>query len=156
MLYFAYGSNMDCSQMRTRCPSASFIGIAKFPNHKIDFTRKSTRRGCGVADVVRQDGAAVWGVVYEITDSDLAQLDKDEGYREGRPASANSYVREQRQVLLNGNEGNPLSAWTYIANPQPNPPLANADYKALLVNSAKFWRLPADYLQQLENIRTVR
>ena len=89
MLYFAYGSNMDCAQIRTRCPSASFIGIAKLPNHKIAFTRKSTRRGCGVADVVRQDGAGVWGVVYEITDSDLAQLDKDEGYREGRPDSAN-------------------------------------------------------------------
>ena len=155
MLYFAYGSNLDCTQMRTRCPSASFIGIAKLPNHKIAFTRKSTRRGCGVADVVRQDSAAVWGVVYEITDSDPPQLDKDEGFREGRSAPANSYMREQRQVLLTGKEANPLSVWLYIANPQPNPPLPNADYKALLVTSARFWRLPAEYLQQLEDIRTL-
>jgi len=27
LLYFAYGSNLDWSQMKKRCPSAEFVGI---------------------------------------------------------------------------------------------------------------------------------
>ena len=31
-LYFAYGSNMDMQQMRSRCPSARFIGLSNIKN----------------------------------------------------------------------------------------------------------------------------
>ena len=72
---FAYGSNMDCEQMRERCPSTRFVCVAKLPNHRLAFTRKSTRRNCGVADAVKAEGNEVWGVVYEIDDIDLPKLD---------------------------------------------------------------------------------
>jgi hypothetical protein len=66
MLYFAYGSNMDWGQMKGRCPSVRFVGVAKLPDHRLVFTRKSVNRGCGVADVVRDAGGGVWGAVFEI------------------------------------------------------------------------------------------
>jgi hypothetical protein len=51
MLCFAYGSNMDLAQMRERCPSTRFAFIAKLPDHRLVFPRKSKCRCCGVASV---------------------------------------------------------------------------------------------------------
>src|SRR5260370_28717436 len=81
MLYFAYGSNMDWDQMKTRCPSACFVGVAVLRDHRLAFTRRSKKRACGVADAVPEEGAAVWGAVFEIADVDIGRLDDTEGYR---------------------------------------------------------------------------
>ena len=39
MLYFAYGSNLDCGQMRSRCPSTQFVCRAVLKDHSLAFTR---------------------------------------------------------------------------------------------------------------------
>lgn len=150
MLYFAYGSNMDCGQMRKRCPSARFMGIALLPDHKLAFTRKSETRGCGVADAVPDADRRVWGVVYEIDDIDVDKLDKCEGYRAGR--ETNSYWRRERLILLDGDVQQPLTVSAYFASPQQDPPLPDAVYKSLIVDGAKFWQLPNDYIRELEHI----
>jgi gamma-glutamylcyclotransferase len=97
MLYFAYGSNMNWQQMQNRCPSARFFGIALLPDHKLAFTRKSIKRGCGVADAAPTQNHNVWGIVYEITAQDIEALDKSEGYMPGR--EKNSYFRRERHGL---------------------------------------------------------
>jgi gamma-glutamylcyclotransferase len=153
MLYFAYGSNMDWDQMRERCPSARFVGVALLPDYELAFTRKSVKRGCGVADAVPKRGSAVWGVVYEIGDLDLGKLDTCEGYRPGR--EKNSYYRRECLLLLDGNGERPLTASTYFGDPQPNPPPPNAEYKNLLLSGARRWRLPKAYIRQLEAIEVV-
>lgn len=150
MLYFAYGSNMDWEQMWKRCPSARFAGIAVLPNHRLAFTRKSVKRGCGVADAVERDGGKVWGVVYDIDDLDVGRLDASEGYRPGR--ARNSYLREERHVYGDGNDQQPLAVSTYFAERQVNPPLPNAEYKRLLGSGSKHWHLPDEYVRQLEAI----
>ena len=76
VFYFAYGSNMNWQQMQRRCPSARFIGVALLRDHKLAFTRRSIRRNCGVADAVPRPGQKLWGVVYEIADLDVGELDK--------------------------------------------------------------------------------
>jgi gamma-glutamylcyclotransferase (GGCT)/AIG2-like uncharacterized protein YtfP len=152
MLYFAYGSNLDFTQMRQRCPSVQFVAVAKLPKHRLDFTRKSTTRDCGVADVVPDETTNVWGVVYDIAETDFGKLDSSEGFRPGRPLNANAYNREQCHVSRDGSENQPLVVWIYVANRQDNPPLPNAAYKKLIVEGAKHWHLPADYIAQLERI----
>ena len=52
MLYVAYGSNMDWEQMRARCPTARFVGIAELRDHELVFPRKSKKRRCGVASAL--------------------------------------------------------------------------------------------------------
>jgi gamma-glutamylcyclotransferase (GGCT)/AIG2-like uncharacterized protein YtfP len=99
MLYFAYGSNMDWTQMRERRPSAQFVAVARLPEYRLAFTRRSINRGCGVSDVVADKKESVWGVVFDIQETDIALLDKSEGYQPGRKREANSYVREERHVL---------------------------------------------------------
>lgn len=153
MLYFAYGSNMHAGQMKERCPSAKFVCRAKLPLHRLAFTRMSVRRGCGVADILRDETKHVWGVVYELVESELGELDKDEQFRPGRPDDQNDYTRENCHVWHEGNENRPLLVAIYRGHPQPDPPLPNSDYKNLIVTGARHWKLPADYIQELEAIR---
>lgn len=150
MLYFAYGSNMDWQQMQERCPSARFVSVARLPNHKLAFTRKSVRRGCGVADAVPEHGRELWGVVYEIDDPDRHSLDAAEGYRAGR--KKNAYWRRERPVLLNGDGRRPMNTAVYFADPQPRPPLPNAHYKELIISGARHWHLPVAYIRALQQI----
>lgn len=152
MLFFSYGSNMDFAQMRDRCPSARFIAVAKFPDHRLAFTRYAKDRGCGVCDALPEPGKDIWGVLYDVADGDFERLDRSEGYQPGRPLDQNAYWREQRRVYREGKETEPILAWLYLANRQPNPPPPNTAYKRQLVEGAKHWGLPDEYVAQLERI----
>lgn len=107
-------------------------------------------RGCGVADAVRESGRELWGVVYEIDNLDRGKLDRCEGYTPGR--ECNSYWRRECLVLLDGDVQRPLTACSYFAAPQPNPPLPDSDYKDIIISGARHWRLPEDYVRDLEAI----
>ena len=150
MLYFAYGSNMNWAQMRERCPSARFVCVAKLKDHHLAFTRRSNRRGCGVADAVPDQGHSVWGVVYQIEERDIYRLDQAEGFDPWQ--KQNAYLREERQVYIDGNEQMPLTVSIYFAEKQTNPPLPSAEYKQLIVTGAKYWHLPQEYINALEQI----
>lgn len=154
MLYFAYGSNMDFAQMRSRCPSAKYLGNAMLPDHRLAFTRRSINRRCGVSDVVLERGRRTWGTVFEIAETEIGLLDKEEGYRPGRALEDNSYVRRECHVFRDGDAAQPLLVAVYFGNPQPSPPLPNGEYKKLLVEGARFWHLPPEYVAELESIRT--
>ena len=110
MLILAYGSNMNCDQMRERCPSSRFMGIAVLRDQKLAFTRESRRRRCGVADAVAEVGR-VWGVVYEIVDLDVVKLDASEGFRPGQDKNS-SYCQRQCLVFLDGEDQRPLTVFT--------------------------------------------
>ena len=152
MLYFAYGSNMHSAQMKERCPAATFVCRAKLPSHRLAFTLKSFRRGCGVADVLYDEAKEVWGVVYELPENELGDLDKDESFRPGRPDDQNGYTRENHYVWPEGDAKRALLAWLYRGHPQLDPPLPSDDYKKLIVEGAKYWNLPAEYIRELESI----
>lgn len=142
--------------MRDRCPSAQFVAVAKLPKYRLAFTRKSKDRSCGVADVVADAANDVWGVVFDIPDAEFGKLDATEGFRPGRPLNRNSYNREQRHVLRDGDGDQPLLVWIYLGNAQHNPPPPNPDYKRLLVDGARYWHLPSNYVARLKRIRAHR
>ena len=152
MLYFAYGSNMDWEQMQQRCPSARFLHRATLPDRKIAFTRKSVNRGCGVADVVRAAGQRVWGVVYDIADTEVGKLNGCEGYQPGR--DWNAYWQRECTVFIDDDDQNPLVCSSYFATPQPDSPLPNRAYVRHLLDGARHWRLPDGYIVELEAIAT--
>ncbi len=143
VFYFAYGSNMNWEQMKLRCPSARFVNVACLPDHRFAITRQSRRRKCGTADVLPQRGSEVWGIVYEIAESDLAALD---GFEDG-------YRREKRFVYASGDGHIPIEVLVYIAEKESDPPLPNAEYKRLIIEGAKHRRLPQPYLEMLEKIQ---
>jgi gamma-glutamylcyclotransferase len=150
--YFAYGSNLDFVQMRGRCPTAQFVCRAVLKNHVLAFTRRSSKRKCGVADVIPQDDHDVWGVIYQVEDQDLDALDENENYRPSSPASS-SYIREKGvRVLAENDEDQPMVASTYFAVKQPNPPLPSKAYMRQVIDGAKFWKLPESYIEELKRI----
>ena len=114
----------------------------------------SVRRGCGVADILRDETNDVWGVVYELWESELENLDKDEEFRPGRPDDQNDYTRENHYVWREGDVKRLLLVSLYRGHPQPNPPLPDCDYKSLIVEGARHWQLPSHYIQELEVIQT--
>ncbi len=154
MLYFAYGSNLNWNQIKGRCPSAEFFTAAKLKDYRLAFTRKSERRGGGSADAVPEPGCNVWGIVYQMDENEITALDEAEDYVPGR--AQNSYTRQQCYVYADGNEEKPILVWLYFAEKQENPPLPSAAYKQLIVEGAKHWRLPQEYIQELEQIKVAR
>ena len=58
--YFAYGSNMSYEQMKERCPDSKYVGIARLNGYKLDFTKMSTIRGGGVADIIESEKDCVY------------------------------------------------------------------------------------------------
>jgi gamma-glutamylcyclotransferase (GGCT)/AIG2-like uncharacterized protein YtfP len=154
MLYFAYGSNLDWTQMKQRCPFAKFVCRAKLPEHRLAFTLKSVRRDCGVADVLPDQSKDVWGIVYELPENELVNLDKREGYRPGNPYKQNQYTREDQYVWRDGDAKQSLLVALYRGHPQLDPPLPSDDYKELIVGGAKHWNPPAEYIRELESIDT--
>ena len=152
-LTFAYGSNLDFSQMRERCPSTQFVCKAVLKDYILHFPRFSRGRNCGVSGIAPSLGRNVWGVVYEISELDLAALDTNEGYRSGRSSDRNAYNRQTGVVFKDGDPNQPVWVEIYFAVAQANPPyLPNLVYKNLIVSGAKFWNLPAEYIAELENI----
>ena len=140
--------------MKQRCPLAKFVCRAKLPAHRLAFTLKSTKRDCGVADVLPDQAKEVWGVVYELQDDELKNLDKREDYRPGKPYDQSKYTREDHYVLREGDAEQLLLVALYRGHPQLDPPLPRNDYKELIVNGAKHWNLPAEYTRKLESIQT--
>lgn len=154
MLYFAYGSNMNFSQIKDRCPSASFLGTAKLIDYTMAFTRESTKRKCGVADIVPCNTASVWGVIYQINEVELGALDKSEGFNPNR--EENAYIRKEVMVFRDGQSNQPFTAMTYIVQNKSKhhiPP--SKEYLSLIISGAEMWHLPSEYIQQLLKIEVV-
>jgi gamma-glutamylcyclotransferase len=135
-LYFAYGSNLDAEQMRARCPTARGLGRARLAGHHLAFSHYSTRWGGGAADVVRDAGAAVWGVVYEMGPEDFARLDRFESGYERVGLEVEGEARGRLRVTSYGVRDKGRFA--------PHP-----DYLEKMLRWGARWRLPGDYLAEL-------
>lgn len=150
MLYFAYGSNMDWKQMKERCPSACFVGVAVLTDHRLEFPRASRRRRCGVAGAVPHDGSEVWGAAFEISAVDVGRLDQSEGFRPGR--EENSYVRRECMVFEARDEERPLTVSTYFATRESGTYRPSRAYLDAILAGAGRWELPAEYIAELARL----
>ena len=105
-LYFAYGANTNLDSMADRCPQAVSLGAATLQDWQFRFARH--------ADVVRCPGDWVDGVLWEITDECLSNLDNFEGY-------PHYYIRETVQVEHNARTVDAL-VYTMVTGQADSPP----------------------------------
>lgn len=77
-LVFGFGSNMDLQQIKQRCPSVKLVTRAHVKNVELRYTRFSTERQGGVADMFLAPGHNVFGLLIDIDDEDLKNLDRIE------------------------------------------------------------------------------
>lgn len=132
-LYFAYGSNMDASQMGARCRGARPAGIARLDGFRFRINR------AGVATVVPELGGAVFGRLWAVDDADLNALDGFEGTNQ-------LIYRRSRCTVDSG--GAWLEAFIYVAaDSEPGRPRPR--YLPGVLGAAISLGFPDGYLREL-------
>lgn len=104
MYYFAYGSNHNLQQMKNRCPQAKKIGNSIL--HDIQLVFIGDQQG-SFASLAMSEGASTPITIYELTEADVAALDRIEGVVNGR------YRKENWKIRY---EGNRIEGFIYLKN----------------------------------------
>lgn len=140
---FAYGSNMCSGRFRAYGVSPEGKGVpAVLAGHRLLFNKKSDDES-GKANVERTPKGDVWGVLYTISDADLARLARKEvGYvKRKEPVTAGDAV---------------LDAWVFVAaNPSADPLQPYSWYRRFLIEGAREHGLPAPYTDALDTIEAI-
>ncbi|HEY3995120.1 MAG TPA: gamma-glutamylcyclotransferase family protein, partial [Mycobacterium sp.] len=130
--YFAYGSNLCVRQMAQRCPDATDPRPAVLSDHDWLINQR------GVATVEPLAGNQVHGVLWQISDGDLATLDSAEGVP----------VRYRRDKLTVHTHDGPRPAWVYIDHRvTPGPP--RPGYLPTIIDGAEQHGLPQRWIDFL-------
>ncbi|WP_422744915.1 poly-gamma-glutamate hydrolase family protein [Mycobacterium sp. WMMD1722] len=130
--YFAYGSNLCVQQMARRCPDAGDPRRATLADHDWLINER------GVATVEPVAGAQVHGVLWQVSDRDLATLDSAEGVP----------VRYRRDRLTVHTDDGPAHAWVYIDHRvEAGPP--RPGYLERVINGALQHDLPHRWIEFL-------
>lgn len=130
--YFAYGSNLSVAQMAHRCPDAVDPVPATLADHDWLINER------GVATVEPFAGSEVHGVLWRVSDSDLATLDRAEGVPE-------RYRRDRLQVLTNDG---PVDAWVYVDH-RVEPGHPREGYLERIIDGAGHHGLPTRWVDFL-------
>ena len=138
--YFAYGSNMNPTQMGERCPAAIALGVVTLQGWDIAINER------GVATILpatnSDESEAMEGVLWSVTASCLETLDCYEGVRSG------IYRREEVRVVTAGQE---VAAIGYVASssghgdPRPG-------YLETVLAGADHFKLSSAYRTRLERL----
>ncbi len=143
LFYFAYGSNLDPTQMQNRCPDSHPLSPAWLPNHRLAFTRYSSAWQCGVADIVATPNSQVWGLLYQISPADLKNLDHYEGY-------PNAYTRLQTNIHTK--EAIRPDVWVYTVCEKGEFITPKAVYLDIIKKAATTYSYPDHYRDFLARI----
>lgn len=159
MYYFAYGSCMGDDFCRT-VPEFLRHGAATLQGYRLAFTRESSSRRGGVADIVQDASGSVEGVLYEFDEAYLEEVD----WREGVDGGAYRRIPVTVEMVRG-----PVNAWTYEVVEKREieiPP--HEDYASLILNGAKpyvssdYWNWLVehicalrDYSEKYDNMRGI-
>jgi len=144
--YFAYGSNLDKRQIQQRLGRVPPSTVACLPHYRVAFNKRGSALGETYANIVEDPDGQVWGVVYELTASEVEILDQCEGLPGGH------YRRGCVEVIARS--GETIQAETYFAGEnflcaegQPS-----VEYLEKILAGARAHRLPEDYIRGLEQL----
>ncbi|MFZ5626799.1 MAG: gamma-glutamylcyclotransferase family protein [Bacillota bacterium] len=132
-LYFAYGSNMDETQMAERCKGAILIGKARLDKYRFIINSR------GVASIIPDENSFVEGVVWSLTEQDEKELDRFEGVR------YNYYDKQEITVKIEEIEAQAL---VYIAADQ-TPGQPRPGYLKKILTAAEKFQFCSEYRKEL-------
>lgn len=143
VFYFAYGSNLDVEQKEFRTGPIRESLRCRLRGFRFAFTKQGEDDQV-FANIVPDEAAVVWGVVYRCTPDTLNRMDRYEGVGGGH------YVRSEVRVLCDS--GEEVNAVTYVAGSKflctgryPRP-----EYVHRVINGARHHRLPEDYVREIQ------
>jgi hypothetical protein len=149
-LFFAYGSNMNEGQIRSRCQKPEVFAMAWLPDHEVSFFGYSARWDGGEATVMSRPGQDVWGVVYKLSFADAERLDSWQGVRldGGGP-----YFHFPTEVTDARGVTYPVLLYKKdILNAGQRP---SAEYLGHIVQGALARGLPPSYVEHLRKTQTI-
>jgi len=145
MLYFAYGANMDPGALASRGVEFSPVCTGKVRHVRLVF-HKPGRDGTGKADLQDHRSSVVEGVIYDVPEASLANLDVYEGVDKGH---------YRRQVVTVQTSRGELECFAYRAAKFGTGLKPSRDYLATLIRGAEFHRLSPEYIIHLKSFNTM-
>lgn len=138
-LYAAYATNMDPRRMRERCPHSPSRGTGWVQGWRLTFGGEDLGWEGALATVAEDDTAAVFVMLYDVTECDERSLDEWEGVDTGL------YTKIRvRVATLDGD----VLAWLYVLDAYEGG-LPSARYLALISEAAEAAGAPDDYVAGL-------
>ncbi len=144
MRHFGYGSNLNTEFLRGYCPGAEFVMRAYLPNYEVQFRFWSERRQGGISTIIEKPGGLVHGVIYEVPEDLLLDLDVLESVPQGL------YRRETYLVL--GEDGEWHEADLYRVAEPKGPFTPSRGYVELMLAGARAHGLAPEYVKKIEEI----
>ncbi|QSZ28052.1 gamma-glutamylcyclotransferase [Aceticella autotrophica] len=147
MWYFAYDSNMDEERIRKRGVNFNERIYGFIKGWRLAFNKVASENpNEGYANIEKDDNGIVEGILYQIKEDGLKNLDRCEGVPD-------HYTREELEVLLGNKEK--VAAYVYIANKgKVNDKLKpSKEYLSHLLKGCDL--LSEIYCNKLRNIETI-
>ena len=138
-LYAAYGSNMDSAQMAERCPHSPQQGTGWLEGWRLTFGGEELGWEGALATVVEDETERVFVVLYDVSESDEAALDRWDGVTLG--------FYRKLTVRVQTLEGD-VAVWLYVLNGYEGG-LPSARYIGIMADAAEKAAAPADYVAGL-------
>jgi gamma-glutamylcyclotransferase len=143
--YFAFGANMhDSAFLERRKMRPLEWRAGRVADYRLRFNLEGRPKGkAAPANIIRDKGAEVWGVLYRINRRELLRLNASEGIPGWR----------YRPIWLSVEDigGNALTAVTYIADGTATDGNPSLRYVTLLREGARAHGLPAHWVSFLES-----
>ncbi|HEX5950726.1 MAG TPA: gamma-glutamylcyclotransferase family protein [Actinomycetota bacterium] len=138
--FFAYGARMNPETMRSDTPGAVMVGPGRLDGYRLVFNVPSRSWGGGAANAVPAPAAHLWGILWEIDESDLTALNSFRG---------DERMQQVVEVEVQGPEG-PVQATTFAVD-SPERFVAPSDrYLAMLRAVAQAQGLPEEALSEID------
>ena len=140
-LYAAYGSNLDPTQMKQRCPHSPSAGTGWLEDWRLTFGGEELGWEGALATIVEEPGSRVYVGLYDVTALDERVLDEWEG--------ADTGLYRKVRVRVESMDGEQL-AWVYLLDGFEGG-LPSARYLGVLSDAAERAGAPDDYVTELRN-----
>ena len=136
--YFAYGSNMDETQMKKRCPHSKLVGVAILKGYRFVYDGYSSYRQGAVANLIKDQCEKVFGVLYEISETDEENLDRYEGY---------PVAYDKKEVEVEDLKRRKYKALVYLREPRTiGKP--SRKYEMTIITTARKFGFPEEYINK--------
>jgi gamma-glutamylcyclotransferase len=141
--YFAYGSNLLVEQKTNRTGRIRQALRCCLMGYRFAFNKRGNN-GQVYANIVPDDSAEVWGVVYLCNPEAMRTMDRYEGVATGN--------YERIPVTVENESGERIEAITYVAGEdfvcEPGKP--SAEYLGKIISGARHHALPEEYVRMIE------
>jgi gamma-glutamylcyclotransferase len=137
--YFAYASNMNRAQMRSRAGQILEERPGRLENYELAFNKK-VRGGTAGANIRPAPGKAVEGILYKINESAFRNLDRFEG----------APVHYRRiQIDVKDRDGKTIAAQAFIATKVEKGLRPAPHYLKTILDGAAEHNLPSEYVESI-------